>query len=218
MITIYRGGNRKVRIRLNKSRDEVVDLSDMRLYVELTGRISYRIAHTIQENSILLEIPKFVHDGLYGINVVFILQEKPLVVAGREDYIMISEFADEASCQDPNEIPVISLIAQADVPTVRINTTFRQGETFNVEMAISFEGAEHEAEDFTVEIADPFGKTQEKPFCMDGGSIYMDFQGVETEKMPIGHYDVTLWYHKGGDNQMLLEFPKAFRIVKRLNQ
>lgn len=90
---------------------------------------------------------------------------------------------------------------------------FRRGETYFLDLDITFDGDGYEDSDFLIEVVNPNGNVTLWPFVRSASKFTMEFQGTETESMMLGKYRVTLWYHKGTSDQDCVDFEPAFEIV-----
>lgn len=91
---------------------------------------------------------------------------------------------------------------------------FRQGETYFLDLDISFDSEmTYEDSDFSIEVVDMNGRIYDWPFVRSVDKFTLEFQGTDTEKMLLGKYRITLWYHKGTTDQDCVDFSPAFELV-----
>lgn len=99
--------------------------------------------------------------------------------------------------------------------STRAYPKFRQGETFYLDLDIDF-GTDNtfDDSDFTVEAVDVTGYAEQWPFVRSASNFNLQFDGLKSEKMRLGKYRVTLWYHKGQPGQECIDFDPAFELVE----
>lgn len=119
--------------------------------------------------------------------------------------------------QSPLKITAVCDYRGTEVRSVtssnRAYPRFRRGETYFLDLDITFDGDGYEDSDFQIDVVNPNGAVTLWPFVRSAAKFTMEFQGTQTESMMLGKYRVTLWYHKGTVDQDCVDFEPAFEIV-----